>query len=186
MLLAETEWLNDAKEIAACTFSLFDFYDLADKVKIVFNDRFTGRAGDANYGKMRIRLSTPLWPRMTEQDRYTTIVHEACHIVVHHKRQLKGCSPYFGVTAHGIEWKRAMCKCGLNPTRCHKIDRTGIKRVVRRIKAYCDCDTTHEITLNLATRIRKGFTYTCKNCHSELVIPEAKSYIHNRIFDLLI
>ena len=175
MSTQETEWLKDAKETVACTFTAFDFFDLVDRVSVTFNDRFTGRAGDANYGKMRIRLSTPLWPRMTEQDRYTTIVHEACHIIVRHERQLKGWSPYFGVTAHGIEWKQAMRKCGLNPTRCHKIDRTGIHRVTRRTTAYCNCDIPHEITLNMATRIRNGSVYFCGRCRGFLSISKDKN-----------
>ena len=165
MSTQETEWIKDAKETVACTFANFDLFNLVDQISVSFNGRFTCRAGDANYSKKRIRLSSPLWPRMTEQDRYETIVHESCHIVVHHQsRNL----PFYSPKAHGQEWKRAMRKCALKPERTHNIDRTGLRQVKQRIQAFCNCDVPHEITLNRATRIKKGSIYYCIKCNSLL------------------
>ena len=59
--------------------------ELAQVIVVEWNPRFTRRLGDAGYSsttyRARIRLSIPLWPRSTEEDRRETVVHEACHII---------------------------------------------------------------------------------------------------------
>ena len=82
--------------------------DLAQIILVEWNPRFTSRLGDGGYNSRvlfgaRIRLSLPLWPRASEEDRRETVIHETCHVMV-------GCK--FGRQArhHGPEWKEAMTK----------------------------------------------------------------------------
>ena len=88
--------------------------ELAQVIVVEWNPRFTRRLGDAAYNSItfraRIRLSSPLWPRTSEEDRRETVIHEACHIIVGYK---------FGQVAapHGSEWKEAMRNCGVEPLR---------------------------------------------------------------------
>jgi len=72
----------------------------------------------------KIRLSTPLWPRASAQDRRETVIHEACHCIVGFK--------HGRVAAHGAEWKQAMRNCGVEPLRTHSVDRTGLARRQRQ------------------------------------------------------
>jgi SprT protein len=99
--------------------------ELAQTIIIEWNSRFTRRMADAFYCpatyRARIRLSIPLWPRASEEQRRETIIHEVCHCVVWYKHGLL-------VLAHGGQWKQAMLRCGLEPVRCHSIDRTGLAR----------------------------------------------------------
>ena len=86
--------------------------ELAQAIVIEWNRRFTRRLGDAVFNPItfqsRIRLSIPLWPRASPQDRMETVVHEACHLIAWHK---------FGlfVAPHGAEWRQAMKNCGVQP-----------------------------------------------------------------------
>jgi len=63
--------------------------ELAQVVVVEWNPRFTRRLGDAGYShvtfRATIRLSIPLWPRATDQDRRETVIHEVCHIIVGYK-----------------------------------------------------------------------------------------------------
>lgn len=104
-----------------------DVPELKHKIDFEFNGRFTRRLGDAIYNRRKgrgfIRLSAPLWPRATEEERRETVIHEACHVVVGYKYQNQKV-----VDAHGGEWRSAMNLCGLEPLRTHRVDRTGIAR----------------------------------------------------------
>lgn len=128
-----------------------------------FNGRFTSRGGDAKYYKLAqkgvVRLSRPLWPRMSQEQKENTIVHETCHIIAHH---LKGyCQK------HNHFWQAVMWKCGYKPSRCHNVDTTGLKRKVSRVVAYCGCGE-HPITQNRRTRMLRGQRYRCCKCNQEL------------------
>ena len=72
--------------------------ELAQVIVVEWNPRFTRRLGDAGYSpityRARIRLSIPLWPRASEQDRRETVIHETCHLIV-------GFKHGFGPAAHG-------------------------------------------------------------------------------------
>jgi len=111
--------------------------ELKHKIDFEFNDRFTRRLGDAVYKpkkkRGRIRLSTSLWQRATEDEQRETVIHEACHVVVGYK--------HGRVQAHGDEWKRAMRNCGLVPERTHCVDRKGIARKQKRW-VVSDCQKT--------------------------------------------
>jgi len=157
----EKKWLAEARETVGCTFANFDLCFLVDDIYVSFNDRFTSKGGDANFTKKRIRLSLPLWSRMSEKERYETTVHETCHIVV---RQKYG----YRVKPHGHEWKMAMLQSGINPERCHNVDLTGLRQRRPRFPAQCAC-RTHLITSIKMNRILQGRNYMCIYCHSFLV-----------------
>lgn len=116
----------------------------------------------------RIRFSGALWPRATQEERRETAVHEACHIVAAHEAALKGTKVS---SSHGHEWKALMRKCGLKPTRCHNVDRTGLKKSRKEIKASCGCGD-HPVTPYVAGRIAAGCRYTCRKCKRAIVVHE--------------
>jgi predicted SprT family Zn-dependent metalloprotease len=153
-------WLSEAKETVACTFAFFDLCFLKNIVSVSFNDRFTSKGGDASWSKKRIRLSSPLWPRMSDKDRYQIIVHEACHIVAFQKHGIY-------ISPHGKEWKQAMRQCGLNPDRCHSVDTTGLRRRMPRYPFTCACQT-HMISKIKRNRFFRGIMYRCYHCHTQL------------------
>ena len=139
--------------------------ELAQVIVVEWNPRFTRRLGDAGYSpttfRARIRLSIPLWPRSTEEDRKETVIHEACHLIAFYKHRV--------VTApHGTEWKEAMKNCGIEPLRLHTVDRTGLARRQKRfilldcphhgLEKKCRC-TAREFNL-----LRRGKEFWCKVC----------------------
>lgn len=115
------EWIDEACDANQVP-------ELKHRIDFQFNDRFTARLGDARYVRQTkrgiLRLSTPLWERASEIDKYETVIHEACHIVVGYR---------FGfVSPHGEEWQQAMLNCGVKPTRTHCVDRKGLKRKTKK------------------------------------------------------
>jgi SprT protein len=136
--------------------------DLDRKVRIEWNDRFTQRLGDANYSKMRIRLSVPLWERANAQEREQVVAHEMCHIVASHK---------YGdhIKAHGGEWRACMMVAGYPPDRCHSVDRTGLRKTRKTCETRCGCGL-HMVTPKVFGRVVKGSMYTCRRCNQKLYI----------------
>jgi SprT protein len=139
--------------------------ELADMILVEWNSRFTKRLGDAGYSsttfRARIRLSIPLWPRATDQDRRETIIHEACHIIV-------GFKHGFGPAPHGAEWKQAMGACDVEPLRTHEVDRTGLARKQRRF-ILLDCPhkgVEHKCRVSAKefNRVQRGEEFWCKVC----------------------
>jgi SprT protein len=139
--------------------------ELFQVIVVEWNRRFTRRLGDGMYSpttfRARIRLSIPLWPRASDQDRRETVIHEACHVIVKYKHGAF-------VADHGPEWKAAMLACGVEPLRLHNIDCTGLFRPRRRfilldcpnegIERKCRC-TAREYNL-----LRRGTEFRCNNC----------------------
>jgi len=136
-------------------------------VMVGFNSRFTRRMGDASAKKnydwrptLEIRLSLPLWPRATEEERRETVIHEACHIIDY---VING-----KMCGHGRPWKRLMEMCGLRAERksmrCHSVDRTGLSRRRARVAATCMCGVVSEIGPIQAKKIRGGSVYRCRRC----------------------
>ena len=139
--------------------------ELAQAVLVEWNGRFTKRLGDAAYNSItyraKVRLSIPLWPRASDQDRRETVIHEACHLVAFYKH---------GVVAaqHGSEWKEAMKNCGIRPLRLHSVDRTGLARRHRQfvlldcpnqgVERKCRC-TAREFNM-----LQRGVEMWCRNC----------------------
>lgn len=90
-------------------------------IVVSFNSRFTSRMGDANWHEGLIRLSAPLWPYASFQERKETVVHETCHIACHYLfNRLTDSSKW--AKAHGPEWRWCMEQVGYpNAKRCHTV-----------------------------------------------------------------
>ena len=142
------------------TFNLCGEPELYERIKVQWNSRFTRRMGDAIYyrrsGTGRVRFSPVLWDRATPEERRETVIHEACHIVA--EKNHPGAS-------HGPVWKRYMRQAGAKGDRCHNVNRDGLRRKQKRVKAYCSC-RSWELTQNRATRMQKNRmrSYFCKEC----------------------
>jgi SprT protein len=138
--------------------------ELAQVIVVEWKSRFTRRLGDAMYSPLtfqaKIRLSLPLWPRASEQDRRETVIHEACHIIVRYKGMF--------VADHGPEWKAAMRNCGVEPLRTHAVDRTGLARRQRRyILLECPnhgLEHKCRITARQFNMVQRGAEFCCKKC----------------------
>ena len=146
--------------------------ELFPKLQVEWNSRFTRRMGDAEWKKLKgtgiVRFSLPLWPRATPEERRNTVIHEVCHIVANYKYQLWRNPGRRN--PHGKEWAYCMRQCGQNPARCHKVDRTGLKRNHTRTKykVHCDCK---EWLIGPARmrRITRGTTdYQCPYCKTKV------------------
>lgn len=164
--------------------------DLLEVIRVEWNHRFTRRLGDAQYLNTSdfpeeeavskypeyfargetilavVRFSVPLWERATPDERRECVVHEVCHIVDRHEASL--ADRPLG-KPHGVLWQRLMRRCGLNPERCHRIDRAGIRRTQKRYPATCGC---REIGLSgrRVARMRKGIVYRCTKCGGAIIL----------------
>lgn len=73
---------------------------------------------------------------------------------------------------HGDKWRTVMNWFGItNPETTHFYDLTGVTmKTERPFKYRCRCDTLHELSLMLHTRIQaKGKKRICRNCRGILV-----------------
>lgn len=140
--------------------------ELKYKIKFQFESSFTRRMGDAMWDRKKkqgiVRLSSPLWPRASEQERYETVVHEACHVVVGYKNENRRVQP------HGEEWKRAMLACEIQPNRTHCVDRKGLARNKKRM-IVSDCGNPEvankcRVTSVQLNQLKCGTTLHCKVC----------------------
>lgn len=89
--------------------------EVRPRYSIEFNRRFTARMGDANYRRMRIRLSRPLWPYASEDEHLETITHELAHLV---SAAIAGRR-----TGHDLQWKAIHRAMGGTGKRCHNVKR---------------------------------------------------------------
>jgi SprT protein len=142
-----------------------DVPELAQVILVEWNQRFIRRMGDGSYSpvrmRARIRLSVPLWPRASAQDRRETVIHETCHCVV-------GYNGGFFAAPHGPEWKQAMRNCGLEPLRTHSVDRKGLSRRQRRFTLLnCPNEGVEgkcRINARQLNRLQNGTELWCKVC----------------------
>ena len=103
-------------------------------IRVERNGRFSRRMGDAlvtfaDYANRsgRVRFSShALWRRASPVKRRNTVVHEVAHILAELEA---GATKRVG---HGYGWKRMMRRLGAEPTRCHTVNRDGIRRRSRR------------------------------------------------------
>lgn len=154
----------DPVEVFEIVCAVCDTPELVGKVRIVWNSRFISRMGDARWsltqGRGLIRLSRPLWPKASEEERMETVIHEACHIIADYKfgsRQI-----------HGPRWQQMMRLCGYeNPRRCHRVDLETIRarRQDHRIRAACGCAAGVTVGPVQARKIRTGTVYRCRSCN---------------------
>jgi len=150
------------REIMATVCEKNGVSELESQTSIEWNARFTSRMGDANYNKMRVRFSIPLFALAGEKDQEDTIAHEMAHIVARHKYGKK-------IKSHGGEWQACMLVAGYKPTRCHDIDTTGLKKSRKTCKTYCNCNT-HMVTPKMYGDIAKGRGRICSKCKGRLTL----------------
>jgi predicted SprT family Zn-dependent metalloprotease len=145
--------------------------DLAAKIAMRWNRRFIARMGDARWfaGKDRgvIRLSAPLWPKASLEEKVETIIHETCHIIADFR-----FGPFQG---HGPNWRALMRQCGyVNATRCHSVNREEIveRRQAREVyRVACGCADGAMLGRVQFQRLRKGTTYVCRRCRQSVRLP---------------
>src|SRR5437879_3730633 len=99
--------------------------ELSGRIRVVWSRRFVARMGDARWDRRRgagiIRLSRPLWPKASDEERRETVIHEACHVIA-------DCR-FGGRQGHGPRWRQMMGLCGYHePTRCHNVDHEAIQQ----------------------------------------------------------
>lgn len=80
---------------------------LAGMISFEFNNKLTSTWGKAHRDKKIIELSTLLW-LARPGDRYDTVVHEVCHIIVWYKYSSSAKS-------HGKEWRDCMRRAKVSP-----------------------------------------------------------------------
>jgi SprT protein len=139
--------------------------ELAAKIVVRWNSRFTARMGDAKWFPAKdrgvIRLSVPLWPKATPAERIETVIHETCHVIADYR---------FGPRqAHGPHWRALMRLCGYrNATRCHAVARDEIaarRRQTRMVyKLACGCPDGVALGRVQYRRLRAGVKYHCRTC----------------------
>ena len=122
--------------------------DLARKVTVVWNRRFTSAAGVARYAESRIELNPSLVEFEGEVDR--TLKHELAHLIARNRYPNKRIAP------HGREWRQACAELGIPgegayhdlPFKTRKRKRNyayqcnhclEILTRVRPLKGYCAC-----------------------------------------------
>ncbi len=125
-------------------------------------------AGFAN--RTRVRFHEPMAAQNWEafQDcPDCTVGHEVAHVITF--------ALYPGTKAHGREWKHVMKTLGLNPSRTHSLNTTGIK--IRREKRHawtCGCKVwnvttrkhNHMMVIHRASSRAGWRCQTCKNLYA--------------------
>lgn len=152
-----------------------DEFDIKDHVPITFNHRLTRCMGRAHFNRFkreaRIELSSPLWDRADSKEQENTIIHETAHIIEY---------LMYGNSDHGVRWQEIHKKIGGTPSRCHNVDRTGLRRQVERLQFKCEC-MIHTLTKTLATRRwNKYRAYgICKKCRKFLSPVNNHEHVHS-------
>jgi SprT protein len=143
-------------------------FGLSNKIEIRFNDRFTRCAGKAIYNRRfcayRVEFSTKLFERTSVEDRENTVIHEVAHIIAWIKYG-------FRVKPHGYEWQSIHRKLGREPSRCHSIDRSDLRRSVAKIQCGCNC-RNFQISKTLYTRRmnKYGSIGMCRKCKMKVEV----------------
>lgn len=116
-------------------------------------------AGLANSTEWRLSFNLDIAARHWEEFCSRTIPHECAHIVAD--------AFYFKRCMHGREWKHIMqAVYGLEPSRCHKYDVTGLRaKRVQRHFYKCDCEKHIRVGTKFHNRIMRGNTgIYCRTC----------------------
>lgn len=95
-----------------------------------------------------------------------TIPHEVAHLFAR-KLQVLNNLPAEG--AHGKTWKMIMRRVyGLEPTRCHSLDTTGIGKKVSKYRYICSC-MKHSVSAVSHKKVQAGEkSYRCGKCYKTL------------------
>jgi SprT protein len=131
---------------------------------IEFSEQLTSTAGKAYFGRNHIKLSTKLLKLNGEAFVNDTPGHEAAHLISFKLYGRQG-------TGHGARWSSVMRAIGQTPTRCHSLI---TPEKTNTVSASCSC-TTHQISTIRANRMRRGMTYVCRNCKTQLTLGTVKA-----------
>jgi hypothetical protein len=135
-----------------------------DHTEIAMSSRMTRAAGNARYRRvplgtntclsfgvvkvkgLKITLSTPLFGRIDDAEKFNTVSHEFAHIVD---------AVLNGSTNHGPRWKRLHRLMGGTGERCHNYDTSGLgRKKTRMVVRYIH--TGREYRPGDRVRFRKG------------------------------
>jgi SprT protein len=146
--------------------------ELVGRVRVAWNGRFTARMGDARWdracGVGIVRLSKPLWPKASDEERRETVIHEACHVIADYR--------FGGKQGHGPRWRQMMALCGYpRPRRCHVVNYDAIqeRRERRRVEVRARCACPGGVMLGpvQARRLKRGAVYHCRCCRQRVALP---------------
>jgi SprT protein len=114
-------------------------------------------AGYAFYSKNKIRLNKHLLEKYKEDFINRTVLHELGHLISYKKHGYSG-------RGHKANWKAVMIAIGGPTSRCHSYE-TKAARVHKKYVLSCgDCRETYVVGSRVINKIRKGSTYTHRNC----------------------
>lgn len=143
---------------------------LADRIDIEWSNRMTramgriGRNGYEDVGgrRWKMKLSVGLFGNASSEERYNTIIHEACHAIDDYINA-GWCSELEG---HGEPWRRVMRKCGIEPARFHRVSREGL---VMRHEYECPngCHV-YKLSTRLHNQVRRGRHRLCSKCKTRI------------------
>lgn len=112
-------------------------------------------AGKAFLQSLHVQLNAVLLSENIASFESDTIPHELAHLIVFHLKGSRG--------GHGPEWKSAMQRLGVDPSRTHNYDVTN-SRTTKVISGYtCGCGVL-DVSPRLHERIRRGAQVTCRKC----------------------
>jgi SprT protein len=163
------ELQDSCKEMAEHTYKKAEKLYNKEFARPIFMFDLKGRtAGQAcyksKYGRGgAIRVNMTLLMENTTAYINRTIPHEVAHHLVMQMFDRRSAP-------HGWEWKKVMTDLGHDPSRCHSFDTTRARTRSRVTIAYhCDCQTFNLTTIR-HNKIKKGRTYHCRQCKTDLVI----------------
>ena len=144
--------------------------EFAERIKVVWNYRFTATLGRATFRNNQIELSAKMWSFHTSEKQSEVLIHEACHLFVHelYSRRLQKSVK----KGHGPEWMHMMNLCGYKDsqaTTSAPLPGTAcIANSLKQYVVYCRCKS-HIVTPQVLGRLRRGMKYYCKECNSDVM-----------------
>lgn len=122
------------------------------RVRVIFNSRLRSTLGRADFTNVTVELNPHLLDR-NPQELLPTLVHELCHLAA---------GPRAG---HGPRWKAMMQACAAEPTVCHTLDTSHVKRR-RRIWIW-RCKSCGQ---GYPRHHRGARRYRCGDCGGRLLV----------------
>ena len=134
--------------------------DIAKLIRVKWSNRMTRAMGIASKrGEDNlIKLSIPLFLRATEEQKWQTVIHEACHIIDAVKNSVR--------MSHGRSWKKCMEACEVKPDVYHTVSCEGLRR---RWSYHCpDCKRGFELSTTIHNKICRGQVRICLHCRTKI------------------
>ena len=145
-----------------------ELFDLSLEVPYVDYLLKGSDAGRADSYNNSITLNGVLFKENFDEYMSDTIPHEVAHIVCDKRHGLIRTTQG-GISSHGKEWKAIMVAFGCEPSRCHTLDTTRVKRKMRKFSYFCpDCLACMPMSAVCHNRATKGREYIHKGCKSVL------------------